>query len=52
MPIDDAFWGDRCGGIEDPFGHKWMIATHKKDVPEMARNMVSMLWYHETRSLN
>jgi len=32
MPIEDAFWGDRCGGIEDPFGHKWMIATHKKDM--------------------
>jgi PhnB protein len=32
MPIGHAFWGDRCGGIEDPFGHKWMIATHKKDM--------------------
>jgi len=32
MPIMDAFWGDRCGGIEDPFGHKWTISTHKKDL--------------------
>ncbi len=32
MPIADAFWGDRCGGIEDPFGHRWMIATHKRDM--------------------
>jgi hypothetical protein len=32
MPITDAFWGDRCGQIEDPFGHRWMIATHKKDM--------------------
>ena len=32
MPMADMFWGDRCGGIEDPFGHKWMIATHKKDM--------------------
>ncbi len=32
MPIMDAFWGDRCGGIEDPFGHKWTISTHKKDM--------------------
>ena len=32
MPIMDAFWGDRCGQIEDPFGHKWTIATHKKDM--------------------
>ncbi len=32
MPITDAFWGDRCGSIEDPFGHKWTISTHKKDM--------------------
>ena len=32
MPIMDAFWGDRCGQIEDPFGHKWTISTHKKDM--------------------
>ncbi len=32
MPMMDAFWGDRCGQIEDPFGHKWTIATHKRDL--------------------
>jgi len=32
MPVMDAFWGDRCGSIEDPFGHKWTISTHKKDL--------------------
>jgi uncharacterized glyoxalase superfamily protein PhnB len=32
MPIMDAFWGDRCGSIVDPFGHSWMISTHKKDM--------------------
>ncbi|CDI05628.1 VOC family protein [Candidatus Nitrosotenuis uzonensis] len=32
MPIMDAFWGDRCGSIIDPFGHAWTIATHKKDM--------------------
>lgn len=38
MPIMDAFWGDRCGVIEDPFGHKWTISTHKKDMsPEEMR---------------
>lgn len=38
MPIMDAFWGDRCGVIEDPFGHKWTISTHKKDMsPEELR---------------
>ncbi|WP_316506573.1 VOC family protein [Nitrosopumilus sp.] len=32
MPIMDAFWGDRCGTILDPFGHSWMVSTHKKDL--------------------
>lgn len=32
MPIDDAFWGDRYGQIEDPFGHHWSIATHLRDM--------------------
>ena len=38
-PLMDQFYGDRSGTLEDPFGHKWTIATHKEDVPpeEMAR---------------
>jgi len=32
MPVEDMFWGDRYGIIEDPFGHKWSVATHKKDM--------------------
>jgi PhnB protein len=38
-PVEDMFYGDRTGGLEDPFGHHWHIATHKEDVPaeEMAR---------------
>ena len=32
MPIDDMFWGDRYGIIEDPFGHHWSVATHVRDV--------------------
>jgi PhnB protein len=31
-PIKDQFYGDRSGNLEDPFGHKWTIATHKEDV--------------------
>jgi uncharacterized glyoxalase superfamily protein PhnB len=27
MPAADMFWGDRYGVIEDPFGHRWSIAT-------------------------
>ena len=32
MPMMDAFWGDRYGQVTDPFGHRWSIATHKKDM--------------------
>ncbi len=31
-PVSDMFWGDRCGTVTDPFGHKWMVATHKEDL--------------------
>lgn len=31
MPVADMFWGDRFGQIEDPFGHRWSIATHIAD---------------------
>jgi len=31
-PVADQFYGDRVGGIEDPFGYRWFIATHKEDL--------------------
>ena len=34
MGVEDQFWGDRYGSIEDPFGHKWSISTHTKDLTE------------------
>jgi PhnB protein len=32
-PVQDQFYGDRSGQFEDPFGHRWNIATHVEDVP-------------------
>ena len=32
MPVEDMFWGDRYGKLEDPFGHHWSVATHVRDV--------------------
>jgi uncharacterized glyoxalase superfamily protein PhnB len=32
MAVADTFWGDRYGVIEDPFGHRWSIATHLRDM--------------------
>jgi len=31
-PVEDQFYGDRAGQIEDPFGHRWSIHTHIEDV--------------------
>jgi PhnB protein len=32
-PVENQFYGDRTGQFEDPFGHRWSIATHVEDVP-------------------
>ena len=32
--VSDMFWGDRYGQLRDPFGHKWSVATHMKDLTE------------------
>ncbi len=34
MPLGDMFWGDRYGLLDDPFGHSWSVATHRRDVCE------------------
>jgi len=43
-PVADQFYGDRSGTIEDPFGHKWTVATHVEDVSpeEMQRRMAAL----------
>jgi PhnB protein len=34
MAIADQFWGDRIGGVTDPYGHQWVLATHQEDLSE------------------
>jgi PhnB protein len=43
-PVEDQFYGDRSGQIEDPFGHRWSISTHVEDVPpdEMQKRAAAM----------
>ena len=40
-PLKNEFYGDRAGTLLDPFGHRWMLATHVEDVTaeEMERRM-------------
>ncbi|HKN72309.1 MAG TPA: VOC family protein [Terriglobales bacterium] len=33
-PVEDQFYGDRSGFIQDPFGHFWSVATHKEDLSQ------------------
>ena len=42
---EDQFYGDRAGQFEDPFGHRWSVATHIEDVPpdEMARRVAEAM---------
>jgi PhnB protein len=43
-PMEDRFYGDRSGQFEDPYGHRWNVATHVEDVSEeeMQRRMAAM----------
>jgi len=43
-PVKDEFWGDRMGTVIDPFGHKWTLGTHVRDVSpdEMKKAMAEM----------
>ena len=42
--VQDQFYGDRSGTLEDPFGHIWTIATHVEDVSmeEVNKRMAAM----------
>jgi uncharacterized glyoxalase superfamily protein PhnB len=42
MPVAEQFWGDRYGVVEDPFGHRWSLATHVRDVsPDDLKNAMA-----------
>jgi PhnB protein len=42
--VEDRFYGDRSDQFEDPFGHRWNVATHVEDVSEeeMSRRAAAM----------
>lgn len=43
-PVENQFYGDRSGEVEDPFGHHWHIATHIEDMSpeEMQRRAAAL----------
>ena len=32
MPLQDQFWGDRYGQVQDPYGFRWALGQHVRDV--------------------
>ena len=44
-PVEDQFYGDRSGQFDDPFGHRWNVATHVEDVPpeDMEKRMAEAM---------
>lgn len=50
MPVENMFYGDRVGQVMDPFGYKWMIATHVEDMSfaEMQRRSDKVFRLEET----
>jgi PhnB protein len=42
--VENQFYGDRSGQFEDPFGHRWSVASHVEDVPpeEMEKRAAAM----------
>jgi PhnB protein len=47
MPLEDMFWGDRYGTLIDPFGHRWSMATHVRDVSEEEMVKAQAAWLAE-----
>ena len=44
QPLQDVFWGDRHGQVIDPFGYRWGISQHLRDIPleEVTRAAAAM----------
>ena len=51
MPVEDMFWGDRYGQLEDPFGHHWSVSTHIRGATaeELERGAQEMCGTHQPR---
>lgn len=47
-PVENQFYGDRTGTLENSFGHIWFLATHKEDLtPEEINKRAEALFSQE-----
>jgi len=44
MPLQNQFWGDRYGKIQDPFGHRWGLAQHVEEVAPAEMERRAAAW--------
>jgi PhnB protein len=49
IPVANQFYGDRAGRLADPFGHVWIVGTHKEDVSAEEMRRRAAAWAHEHR---
>ncbi len=47
MPVQDMFWGDRVGTVQDPFGYSWSLATHTKELTPEEIEEGAKAWFAE-----
>lgn len=45
MPVQDMFWGDRVGTVQDPFGYSWSLATHTEDLTPREIEEGAQAWF-------
>src|SRR5215471_6649282 len=50
FPIADQFYGDRSGRLQDPFGHIWIVSTHKEDLIPAQISQRAQAWMNEMRT--
>jgi PhnB protein len=49
-PVDDAFSGDRMGVVRDPYGVRWCLARHDRDVPDAEIEAAARAWIDSQES--
>ena len=47
MEPTDMFYGDRSGGVKDPSGNSWFVATHKEDIAPQELQKRAEAFYKE-----
>lgn len=50
FPVADQFYGDRSGRRQDPFGHTWIVSTHKEDLSSEEISQRAEAWVSERRT--